>query len=82
MIPNGKLLERRYGLISDESKEELRNEEKLIALIVAGELLIFSGVVLGCYHPVAGSIFEIIGGLLNLCFFILLLVYAKKNKKK
>ena len=47
----------------------------LIALIVVGELLIFSGVVLG-------SIFEIIGGLLNLCFFILLLVYAKKNKKK
>jgi len=79
MIPNGKLLERRYGLISDESKEELK---KLIALIVAGELLIFSGVVLGYYHPVAGSIFEIIGGLLNLCFFILLLVYAKKNKKK
>ena len=29
MIPNGKLLERRYGLISDESKEELRNEEKI-----------------------------------------------------
>ena len=57
-------------------------KKKLIALIVAGELLIFSGVVLGYYHPVAGSIFEIIGGLLNLCFFILLLVYAKKNKKK
>jgi hypothetical protein len=56
-------------------------KKKLIALIVAGELLIFSGVVLG-YYPVAGSIFEIIGGLLNLCFFILLLVYAKKNKKK
>ena len=53
-------------------------KKKLIALIVAGELL----VVLGYYHPVAGSIFEIIGGLLNLCFFILLLVYAKKNKKK
>lgn len=57
-------------------------KKKLIALIVTGELLIFSGVVLGYYHPVAGSIFEIIGGLLNLCFFILLLVYAKKNKKK
>ena len=41
-------------------------KKKLIALIVAGELLIFSGVVLGYYHPVAGSIFEIIGGLLNL----------------
>ena len=54
----------------------------LIALIVAGELLIFSGVFLGYYHPLAGSIFEIIGGLLNLCFFILLLVYTKKNKKK
>ena len=56
----------------------------LIALIVTvtGELLIFSGVFLGYYHPLAGSIFEIIGGLLNLCFFILLLVYAKKNKKK
>ena len=51
-------------------------KKKLIALIVAGELLIFSGVVLGYYHPVAGSIFEIIGGLLNLCFFILLLVYS------
>ena len=36
-------------------------KKKLIALIVAGELLIFSGVVLGYYHPVAGSIFEIIG---------------------
>ena len=57
-------------------------KKKLIALIVAGELLIFGGVVLGYYHPLAGSIFEIIGGLLNLCFFILLLVYAKKNKKK
>lgn len=53
-----------------------------IVLIVVGELLIFSGVVLGYYYPVAGSIFEIIGGLLNLRFFILLLVYAKKNKKK
>ena len=79
MIPNGKLLERRYGLISDESKEELRNEEK-IDCINRGRGI--SGVVLGYYHPVAGSIFEIIGGLLNLCFFILLLVYAKKNKKK
>ena len=29
-------------------------KKKLIALIVAGELLIFSGVVLGYYHPVAG----------------------------
>ena len=29
MILNGKLLERRYGSISDESKEELRNEEKI-----------------------------------------------------
>ena len=57
-------------------------KKKLIALIVAGELLIFSGVVLGYYHPVAGSIFEIIGGLLNLCFFILLLVYAKKNRSE
>ena len=37
-------------------------KKKLIALIVAGELLIFSGVVLGYYHPVAGSIFEIIEG--------------------
>lgn len=53
-----------------------------IVWIVVGELLIFSGVVLGYYYPVAGSIFEIIGGLLNLCFFIPLLVYAKKNKKK
>ena len=53
----------------------------LIALIVVGELLIFSGVFLGYYHPLAGSIFEIIGGLLNLCFFILLLVYAKNKRK-
>lgn len=29
MILHGKLLERRYGSISDESKEELRNEEKI-----------------------------------------------------
>ena len=57
-------------------------KKKLIALIVAGELLIFSGVFLGYYHTLAGSIFEIIGGLLNLCFFILLLAYAKKYKKK
>ena len=57
-------------------------KKKLIALIVAGELLIFSGVFLGYYHPLAGSIFEIIGGLLNLCFFILLLAYPKKYKKK
>ena len=57
-------------------------KKKLIALIVAGELLIFSGVFLGYYHPLAGNIFEIIGGLLNLCFFILLLAYAKKYKKK
>ena len=35
-------------------------KKKLIALIVAGELLIFSGVFLGYYHPLAGSIFEII----------------------
>ena len=53
----------------------------LIALIVVGELLIFSGVFLGYYHSLAGSIFEIIGGLLNLCFFILLLVYAKNKRK-
>lgn len=57
-------------------------KKKLIALIVVGELLIFGGVVLGYYHPLAGSIFEIIGGLLNLCFFILLLIYAKRNKRK
>ena len=56
-------------------------KKKLIALIVAGELLIFSGVVLGYYHPVAGSIFEIIGGLLNLCFFILLLLRIIKRNK-
>lgn len=30
-------------------------KKKLIALIVAGELLIFSGVDLGYYHLVAGS---------------------------
>ena len=29
MTLHGKLLERRYGSISDESKEELRNEEKI-----------------------------------------------------
>ena len=29
MILNGKLLEKRCGSISDESKEELRNEEKI-----------------------------------------------------
>ena len=56
-------------------------KKKLIALIVAGELLIFSGVFLGYYHPLAGSIFEIIGGLLNLCFYILLLASAMTYKK-
>ena len=54
-------------------------KKKLIALIVAGELLIFSGVVLGYYHPVAGSIFEIIGGLLNLCWYMLRRIKRNKN---
>lgn len=55
-------------------------KKKLIALIVAGELLIFSGVVLGYYHPVAGSIFEIIGGLfLYCCWYMLRRIKRNKN---
>ena len=54
----------------------------LIALIVAGVLLVLGGVILGYYYPTAGSIVEIIGWVLILCFSILGLVHVKKNKKK
>ena len=52
-----------------------------IVLIVVGELLIFSGVVLGYYHPLAGSIFEIIGGLLNLCFLYCCWYMRRRTKR-
>ena len=53
----------------------------LIALIVSGALLVLGGVILGYYYPIVGNIVRIIGWILIFCFFILKLVYGKKNKK-
>ena len=81
MTLHGKLLEKRYGLIS--GKEKLSNEEKIDCFNRSRGTVDIQWSVSGIlFHPLAGCIFEIIGGLLNLCFFIMLLAYAKKYKKK
>ena len=53
----------------------------LIALIVVRGIAGTCGVILGYYYPIVGNIVGIIGWILIFCFFILKLVYGKKNKK-